>query len=225
MAGRKAQGQRRSSNTDCGVVEEVACARRGRGRCECCGWRRSLHEMTSPSDLPTEQPPTQRTLLAHPSSSPSVRFLARVRVRVERAARTKCGQGMRASSATEPCCGRSGRHGMAVAFPTRAPPVFMPTAQRQQQQSVQYTSSHARTLRVRLPYSNTTTVLARCTTRCCGEAKSTHTALSRDGRQGWRHARSLALPAQRRADLNTAVPLSHSQRSSVKPRPALAASL
>ena len=60
----------------------------------------------------------------------------------------------------------------------------------------------------------------RCTTHCCGVAKSTTHGFITDGRLGWRHARcSLACPLK---DMRISIlPLSHTQRSSAK----LAASL
>ena len=72
------------------------------------------------------------------------------------------------------------------------------------------------------PHTSSITVLARCTTHCCREAKGTAHGFITDGRQGWRHARalfdrSLACPlSEVRISMLPACPLSHTQRSSAK---------
>ena len=70
--------------------------------------------------------------------------------------------------------------------------------------------------------SSSITVLARCTTHCCREAKGTAHGFITDGRQGWRHARARPARPLARSLARSAMcgsqccPLSHTQRSSAK---------
>ena len=106
-------------------------------------------------------------------------------------------------------------------FLSHAPPVFMPTDRVTAALSSTYTSSQCSAGYVFffLPTAPPSPCW-RCTTHCCGVAKSTTHGFITDGRLGWRHARcSLACPLR---DMRISIlPLSHTQRSSAK----LAASL
>jgi len=131
---------------------------------------------------------------------------------------------MRASSATSPCLWERGgcccccccccyhHYCMAVAFPQRMRRLSScPPRNGSLSSAAVSVRSNARPLRVLLPppyptHTSPITVPARCTTRCCGEAKRHHIRLY----HGWPAkvatcARALLarLPAQPCADLNT----------------------
>ena len=170
-------------------------------------------------DLPGEQPSTRSTLCPHPGSRPSVRFFGvRESLGGEGAEDRPC-----EPAAHEPRCGRGGCDmavqtavaGMAVAFSRMrrrssclprngSPQQFIGSRCRQSPSSLH---QHHRHRAGALHYSS----LRR------GERHHTRLYHGWPARVATCARCSFArLPAQRCADLNTACPLSHTQRSSAK---------